>query len=64
MSDILLRDDGNGYYLMRGETAAGRAFVAARSTHLDHNGNVSIGCAGYANVIADAKTEGLEVRQL
>ncbi len=59
--DMLLKDDGNGYYLMRGESEAGRAFVKAHSLRLNHNGEVSIGHAGYTQVIADAKTAGLVV---
>jgi len=42
-ADILLKDDGGGYYLMRGESEAGRAFVKAHSLRLDHNQEVSIG---------------------
>jgi hypothetical protein len=61
-ADILLQDDGNGYHYMSALSEAGKAFVAAHSTHLDHLGRVSIGLAGHTQVIADAKAAGLEVR--
>jgi len=59
-ADILIRSAAP-YYLMRGLTDVGRAFVKERASRLDDNGEVNIGVAGYASALADAKTLGLTV---
>ena len=62
-ADIVLTPDGPGYYIMRGETEAGKAFVRERtlSPSIRGEGNVSIGCTSYPGIIADAKAAGLVV---
>lgn len=63
MSDIQLRADGPGYYIMSGLTEAGKAFVRERtlSPSIRGEGNVSIGCTSYPGIIADAAAAGLVV---
>lgn len=62
--DILLVSDG-GYWSMSGLTDAGTKFVKEHSSPTPDSrvrGHISIGAAGYTQVIADAKAAGLEVR--
>jgi hypothetical protein len=65
-ADILLSSDG-GYWNLSGLTEAGIEFVKAHSSPTPDSrvrGVISIGAAGYTQVIADAKAAGLTVREI